>query len=54
MTKEDIERVGESGPTIDAIVIGEFTSHEERHEWLKKKAPAFLHEEACGNPLPCC
>jgi hypothetical protein len=46
MTKEDIERVGESGPTIDAIEIGEFTSHDERHDWLKKKAPAFLREEA--------
>ena len=46
MTKEDIEKVGESGPTIDSIEIGEFTSHDERREWLKRKAPAFLHEEA--------
>jgi len=44
MTKEEIERVGESGPTIDSIEIGEFTSYEERREWLKKKAPAFSGE----------
>jgi hypothetical protein len=44
MTKEEIERVGESGPTIDSIEIGEFTSYEERREWLRKKAPAFLGE----------
>jgi len=42
MTKEDIERVGESGPTIDSIEVGEFSTHEERVEWLKQKAPAFV------------
>jgi len=46
MTKDDIERVGESGPTIDSIEMGEFTSHDDRREWLKKKAPGFLNEEA--------
>lgn len=46
MTKEDIERVGESGPTIDSIEIGEFTSLDERHAWLKDKAPAFVREDA--------
>ena len=45
MTSEDIERVGESGPTIDSIEIGEFTSHDERREWLKKRAPAFVSDE---------
>jgi hypothetical protein len=45
MSKEDVERVGESGPTIDSIEIGEFTTHDERREWLKKKAPAFLRDE---------
>jgi hypothetical protein len=45
MTKDDIERVGETGPTIDSIEIGEFTSHDERLAWLKKKAPAFVREE---------
>jgi hypothetical protein len=44
MTKEEIERVGETGPTIDSIEIGEFTSHEERTEWIKRHAPAFLDE----------
>jgi hypothetical protein len=44
MSKEEIERVGESGPTIDSIEIGEFASYEERREWLRKKAPAFLCE----------
>jgi hypothetical protein len=42
MTDEEIEQVGESGPTIDSIEIGEFESQEELQEWLKKKAPAFL------------
>ena len=46
MTQEDIGRVGESGPTIDSIEIGEFTSHDERRDWLKKKAPAFVRDEA--------
>jgi hypothetical protein len=44
MTKEDIDRVGESGPTIDSIEIGEFTTHEERCDWIKTNAPAFLVE----------
>ena len=42
MTDEEIERVGETGPTIDSILIGEFTDHESRREWLKTHAPAFL------------
>ncbi len=46
MTREDIESVGETGPTIDSIEVGEFSTHEERCEWLKKKAPAFLGETA--------
>jgi hypothetical protein len=46
MTGEDIERVGESGPTIDSILIGEFTDHESRREWLKTHAPDFL-----GDPV---
>jgi hypothetical protein len=45
MTKEDIERVGESGPTIDSIEIGEFTSHDDRAAWLKQKAPAFVRKD---------
>lgn len=42
MTEEEIDRVGETGPTIDRILIGEFTDQESRQEWLKKYAPAFL------------
>ncbi len=42
MTQEEIECVGETGPTIDSSVIGEFTDHEKRQEWLKTHAPAFL------------
>src|SRR5580692_11354249 len=44
MSKEEIVRVGESGPTIDSIEVGEFASYEERREWIKKKAPAFYSE----------
>src|SRR6202012_5449238 len=42
MTDEEIERVGENGPTIDAIEVGEFSSYEERREWLKTKGSAFV------------
>jgi len=44
MSKEEIERVGETGPTIDSIQVGEFASYEDRLEWLKKKAPGFVCE----------
>jgi hypothetical protein len=46
MTKDEIERVAESGPTIDSIEVGECATFEERREWIKKKAPAFLGEHA--------
>jgi hypothetical protein len=42
MSREEIDRVGEAGPTIDSIEVGEFATHEERREWIKQKAPAFL------------
>ena len=42
MTESEIEKVGETGPTIDSIPIGEFTDPESRREWLKTHAPAFL------------
>jgi hypothetical protein len=42
MTSDEIERVGDTAPTIDSILIGEFTDHEKRREWLKTHAPAFL------------
>jgi hypothetical protein len=44
MTGEEIERVGETGPTIDSIEVGECATLEEQREWLKKKAPAFLRQ----------
>jgi len=46
MAEEEIERVGQTGPTIDSIVIGEFTDHESRREWLQTHAPAFLSDPA--------
>lgn len=42
MNKEEIQQVGESGPTIDSIQIGEFETHEAMKEWLGQTAPAFL------------
>lgn len=42
MSEEDIRNLGENGPTIDSIQIGEFESHEALKEWLEKTAPAFL------------
>jgi hypothetical protein len=42
MSEDDIRRVGETGPTIDSIEVGEFANHEALTEWLRKKAPAFL------------
>src|SRR6516164_4036869 len=43
MSEEDIRQVGESGPTIDRIEVGEFESQAALKEWLTKNAPAFLH-----------
>jgi hypothetical protein len=42
MTKEEIERVGETGPTIDSIEIREFGSQDAMKDWLQKNAPGFL------------
>ena len=46
MTGDEIERVGDTAPTIDSILIGEFTDHEKRREWLQTNAPAFLSDPA--------
>ena len=43
MSKEDIQQVGDSGPTIDSIQVEEFESQAAQKEWLTKNAPAFLH-----------
>jgi hypothetical protein len=42
MTEDEIKQVGDTGPTIDSLEIGEFESQEALKEWLGKKAPAFL------------
>lgn len=42
MTPDEIRQLGEKGPTIDHIEVGEFTSHTELRDWLAKHAPAFL------------
>jgi hypothetical protein len=42
MTDDEIRNVGENGPTIDSIQVGEFESHEALNAWLAKKAPEFL------------
>jgi hypothetical protein len=42
MGEEELRQVGDSGPTIDRIEIGEFVAVHEMREWLKKRAPAFL------------
>jgi len=42
MAAEDIESVGEKGPTIDSIEVAEFESHAALKEWLRQKAPGFL------------
>jgi hypothetical protein len=44
MSEEQIRQVGEKGPTIDSIDVGEFESHEALREWVSKIAPAFLRE----------
>jgi hypothetical protein len=45
MNEEDIQKVGESGPTIDSIQIEEFESQDALREWLKGHAPAFVRTE---------
>jgi hypothetical protein len=42
MSKEDIQKVGDSGPTIDSIQVQEFESQAALKEWLTKNAPAFV------------
>jgi hypothetical protein len=44
MSEEDIQQVGDSGPTIDSIEVAEFESQAALKEWLKEKAPAFLRQ----------
>jgi hypothetical protein len=46
MDEDELRRVGDSGPTIDAIHIAAFETAKEQHDWLKKMAPAFLRTPA--------
>jgi hypothetical protein len=45
MTPEETRQVGDNGPTIDSIQVGEFESQAALKEWLKEKAPSFLRGE---------
>jgi hypothetical protein len=42
MSKEDIQQVGDSGPTIDSIQVQEFASQAALKEWVTEHAPAFV------------
>lgn len=42
MSKEDIQKVGDTGPTVDSIQVEEFESNKELKEWLTKNAPTFV------------
>lgn len=42
MTEEEIQEVGEHGPTIDSIEVAEFETNDALKEWVKQHAPAFL------------
>lgn len=42
MTEDEIQKVGDSGPTIDSIEIAQFETNKELKEWLKEKAPELL------------
>lgn len=42
MDEDEIRSVGESGPTIDSIDVGQFESQEDLKAWLQTKAPAFV------------
>jgi hypothetical protein len=41
MSEEETEQVGEAGPTIDRIEVGQFDSQDAIKEWLDKMAPPF-------------
>ena len=42
MDEEELRRAGEGEATIDRIEVGEFETHADLTEWLKKNAPAFV------------
>ena len=51
MSKEDIQQVGNSGPTIDSIQVQEFESQAALKEWLTKNAPAFARVRSLLSPV---
>jgi hypothetical protein len=46
MSAEDIQQVGDNGPTIDSITVTEFESNAELKKWLGQYAPGFLQQPA--------
>jgi hypothetical protein len=46
MDEDALRMVGKGQPTIDRIEVGEFQSHEEAQEWLKKAASVFVRGTA--------
>jgi hypothetical protein len=42
MSTEEVRQVGETGPTIDSIEVGEFESQDAAKEWIGTQAPVFL------------
>jgi hypothetical protein len=48
MSREEIERVAETGPTIDSIEIEEFASQDALRTWIKTHAPAFARADHSG------
>ncbi|MCZ2340467.1 MAG: hypothetical protein LC104_01565 [Bacteroidales bacterium] len=41
MSEKDIRQIGDQGPTIDSIEIGEFETQDALKHWLAQHAPAF-------------
>ena len=44
MTADEIQQVGDTGPTIHSIEVAQFESQAALREWVKEKAPAFIRE----------
>src|SRR5271156_6473986 len=48
MSEEEIRQVGETGPTIDSIEVGEFESQADLKQWVREHAPAFVRRNTNG------
>jgi len=42
MSPAELKGIGNNGPTIDRIEVGEFETKEEQAEWLGKAGPVFV------------